>query len=149
MLRTGLEHTFYEHISRVKSGEDNEWIQLKRMLIKGSVPTPYETVPHSFRLTFSQLLIVFYFSHTFEMNSYSLSFHITTFTLFLSYKNPTNSSFHLILITKIHHLKWCSSLFLELTNTMLREQCETSGWYWLKCKLKVAVYSIINAWNDE
>ena len=31
--------------------------------------------------------------------------------------------------------------FPELTNLMLREQCEISGWYWLKCKLKGAVYS--------
>ena len=39
MLCTGFKDACYEHISLVKSEEDNQWIQLKRMLIKGSVPT--------------------------------------------------------------------------------------------------------------
>ena len=34
------------------------------------------------------------------MYSYSLSFHMTTFALFLSYENPTICSFHRILITE-------------------------------------------------
>ena len=41
MLRTGFEDGCYEHKPRVKSGKDNQWILLKRMLIKGPVPTPY------------------------------------------------------------------------------------------------------------
>ena len=34
MLRTGFEDACFEHTSLVKWGEDNQWIQLKRMLIK-------------------------------------------------------------------------------------------------------------------
>ena len=40
MLRTGSEGGCYEHIPLDKSGEDNQRIQLKRMLIKVPVPTP-------------------------------------------------------------------------------------------------------------
>ena len=50
MLRTGFEDGCYEHKPRVKSGKDNQWILLKRMLIKGPVPTPYTII--SLRLTF-------------------------------------------------------------------------------------------------
>ena len=52
MLCTGFKDACYEYIPLVKSGEDNQRIQLKRMLIKGPLPTPYTTVPHSFQLTF-------------------------------------------------------------------------------------------------
>ena len=48
MLRNGFEDDFYEHIPQVKSGEDKQWIKLKRMLITGPVPTPYTTVQHFF-----------------------------------------------------------------------------------------------------
>ena len=41
MLCNGLEDGYYEHIPQVKSGKDNQWIQLKIILIKGPVPTPY------------------------------------------------------------------------------------------------------------
>ena len=51
MLRTGFEDGCYEHIPLVKSGEDNLGIQLKKMVIKGPVPTPYTIVQHSLRLT--------------------------------------------------------------------------------------------------
>ena len=40
MLRTGSEDGCYEHITVDKSGEGNQRIQLKRMLIKEPVPTP-------------------------------------------------------------------------------------------------------------
>ena len=40
------------HTNSQIRGEDNQWIQLTRMLIKGPVPTPYSIVQHSFRLTF-------------------------------------------------------------------------------------------------
>ena len=36
MLRTGFQEGCYEHIPPFKSGEDNQWIQLKIMLIKGA-----------------------------------------------------------------------------------------------------------------
>ena len=36
----------------IEPAEDNQWIQLKIMPIKGPVPTPYTIVQHSFRLTF-------------------------------------------------------------------------------------------------
>ena len=39
MLRTFSEGGCYEHIPLEKSGEDNQRIQLKRMLIKEPVPT--------------------------------------------------------------------------------------------------------------
>ena len=42
MLRTGFEDAYYEHIPLVKSGEDNKWIQLKRMLIKGCIHTVHD-----------------------------------------------------------------------------------------------------------
>ena len=48
-----LRRRLLRHISLVKSQEDNQWIQLKRALIKGPVPTPY-TIKHSFRLTFRE-----------------------------------------------------------------------------------------------
>ena len=44
------------HLS--KSRKDNQWVQLKRMLIKGPVPTPYTVVQHSFRLTFRKRSMV-------------------------------------------------------------------------------------------
>ena len=46
------ENGCYEHIPLVKSGEGKQWIQLKRMLIKGLVPTPNTIVQHFFRLAF-------------------------------------------------------------------------------------------------
>ena len=58
MPRTGFEDACNEHIALVKSGEDNQWIQLRRMLIKEPVFTPYTIVQHSFR----EPLIVVYFS---------------------------------------------------------------------------------------
>ena len=39
MLRTGSEGGCYKHIPLDKPGEDNQRIQLKRMLIKEPVPT--------------------------------------------------------------------------------------------------------------
>ena len=65
------------------------------MLIRGPVPIPYTIFQHSFQLTFrkrrmvSSLLLLF---HALEMYSYSLSFHMTTFALFLSWENPINCS---------------------------------------------------------
>ena len=70
------------------------------MLIKGPVSTPYTFVQHSFRLTFRKGRMVELLTpysclfHALEMYSYSLSFYMTKFALFLSYENPTNCSFH-------------------------------------------------------
>ena len=106
MPRSGFEDTSYEHISQVKSGIDNQQVQLKRMLIKESVPTPNMIFQNSFRLTFRKRRMVSssLLFHVREMYSYSLSFHMTTFPLFSSYENPTNCSSHRISITEIQHL---------------------------------------------
>ena len=104
---TGCEDACYEHISLVKSGEHNQWIQLRRMLIKGSVPTPNTIVQHSFRIHFTSeewSALHCFLCHALEMYSYSLSFYMVTFALFLSYENPTNCNFYRILITEIHYL---------------------------------------------
>ena len=58
MLRTGFEDACYEYIPLVKLGEDNQRIQLKRMLIKGPVSTPYTIVQYPFRVTFRKRRIV-------------------------------------------------------------------------------------------
>ena len=58
LLRTGFEDACYEHIPLIKSGEENPWIQLKRILIKGPVPTRYMIVQYSFRLTCRKRIIV-------------------------------------------------------------------------------------------
>ena len=66
MLCTGIENGCYEHIPLVKSGEGKQWIQLKRILIKGLVPTPNTIVQHFFRLAFrrrrmvSSLFVVYF-----------------------------------------------------------------------------------------
>ena len=59
MLRTSFEDACFEHTSLVKWGEDNQWIQLKRMLIKAGflleagsrIPAPFyfEQVPGHFK----------------------------------------------------------------------------------------------------
>ena len=95
-----LRRRLLRHIAPVKSEEDNQWIQLKRMLIKGPVPTTYTIVQHSFRLTFRERRTV-----SSLMLFISRAFHMTTFALSLSYENPTNCSFHRILITEIYHLQ--------------------------------------------
>ena len=51
--------------------------------------------------------------HALERYLYSLSFHMISFALFLSFDNPTSCSFHRILKTEIHHLYQKSSLFLS------------------------------------
>ena len=106
VLHTGFEDACYEHISLLKSGEDNQWIQLKIMLIKAPVPAPYTIFQHSIRLALRKWVSQAYcfLFQALERYSYSLSFHMTTFALFLSYENPTNCSFHRILISEIHHL---------------------------------------------
>ena len=58
MLRTSFEDVCYKNIALAKSGEDNQRIQLKRMLIKWPVPTPNTNVPHSFQLTFRKRRMV-------------------------------------------------------------------------------------------
>ena len=53
VFRPGFEDSCYaHHLPLVKSGEDGQLIQLRRMPIRGPVPTPKTTVAHSFRLTF-------------------------------------------------------------------------------------------------
>ena len=100
MLCTGIENGCYEHIPLVKLGEGKQWIQLKRILIKGLVPTPNTIVQHFFPAGISQAkngeLLICCLFHALEMYLYSLSLHTTKFALFLSYKNRTNCSFHLI-----------------------------------------------------
>ena len=96
------------YVPFVESGEDNPWIQLTRILIKGPVPTPYTIVQHPFLLTFSKRRMVntlLFVSCAWDY-SYSFSFHMTTFALFLSYENPTTCSFYRILITDLHHCKY-------------------------------------------
>ena len=58
MFRTGFEDACYEYIPLVKSREDNQRIQLKRMLIKGPVSTPYTIVQYPFRVPFRKRRIV-------------------------------------------------------------------------------------------
>ena len=107
MLCNGLEDSCYEHIPQVKSGKDNQWIQLKIILIKGPVPTPYTIAQHSFRLTFRKRRMVssllLFIPRAWDL-LILLVFNITTFALFLSYENPINGSFHRILTTQIHSL---------------------------------------------
>ena len=56
VFRPGFEDSCYaHHLPLVKSGEDGQLIQLRRMTIKGPVPTPKTTVAHSFRLTFRSI----------------------------------------------------------------------------------------------
>ena len=50
-----------------------------------------------------KLLIVVYF--TLEKYLYSLSFHMTTFVLFLLYENQTTCCLYRILITELHHFE--------------------------------------------
>ena len=40
VLPTGFEDVCYEHIPPDKSGKDNQWIQLKKILIKEPVSIP-------------------------------------------------------------------------------------------------------------
>ena len=70
MLRTDSEDGCYELIPLIKSGEDNHWIQLKRKLIKGPVPTRLTFLKRrmatSFMLFISRVwnvLILFVFPH--------------------------------------------------------------------------------------
>ena len=74
-LHTGFEGTCYEHILLVKSGENYQCIQLKRMLIRGSVPTPNTIL----QAKNSELLIIVYFTHlrcTIFPNDYICTFLI-------------------------------------------------------------------------
>ena len=105
MLRTDSEDACYEHIPLVKSGEDNQRIQLKNVDWGA-----FSHVVHDCSTFVSadisqakndELLIAVYFT---QMYSYSLSFHMTTFVHFLLYENPTNCSFRGISITEMHHL---------------------------------------------
>ena len=75
------------------------------MLIKAPVPAPHTVFQHSIRLALRKLVSQAYcfLFQALERYSYSLSFHMTTFALFLSYENPTNCSFHRILISEIRH----------------------------------------------
>ena len=136
MLHTGFEDACYEHISLLKSGEDNQWIQLKIMLIKAPVPAPYTIFQHSFRLTFRKRVsqaYCFYFKRLRGTHTPCLS---TWLHLHFFYRmkippiavNNRNTSF----VIK-------SNPFPELTDILLREQCETSSGYWYEHKLEGAV----------
>ena len=109
MLRTGFKDACYEHLSLVKSGKDNQGIQLKKRECRLRDLFPRHT--RSFNILFEwhfaseewwDLCCCLF--HALEMYLYSLSFHMTTFALFSSYENPTNCSFQRILITEIHYL---------------------------------------------
>ena len=102
MLRTAFKDGCNQHISLFKSEEDNQWIQPKGMLIKGLFPRRTLLVLHSMWLTFRKRRYwdpYCFLFHALEMYSYLLSFYMTTFALFSLYENPTNYSFHRILIT--------------------------------------------------
>ena len=103
------ENGCYEHIPLVKSGEGKQCIQLKRMLIKGLVPTPNTIVQHFFSAGISQAnngeLLICCLFHALEMYLYSLSLHTTKFALFLSYKNRTNCGFSVLNLRFSYHIK--------------------------------------------
>ena len=141
MLRTGFEDGCYEHIPQVKSGEDNQWIQLKQYRWRG-------LFPHRTRLF--DILFGWHFAseewwspycclfHALEMYLYSLSFHMTAFALFLSYENRTNCSFHRILITELYQVQAFS---WAVRSVLFREQSETSGWCWHKQARSGCIFS--------
>ena len=99
-LRTGFEDGCYKHVPPAKSGEDGQWIQLKRMLIEGPVYTPYTIFPHSFQLTFrmrimGELFIAVYFMRLRSTRTLCLS---TWLHLHFSYRiKILPSSFHRII----------------------------------------------------
>ena len=140
---TGFEDGCYENMPQVKSGEDGQRIQLKRMLIKGPVPTRHTIVQHSFRLTFrkrrmvSSLLFISRAWDVLILHLFPLEY-ICAFLIawksyrfqFPSYFNNRNTSF----VIKFKP-------FPELTDILLCEQCETSSGYWHKHQLEGAVYS--------
>ena len=142
ILRTGFEDVCYQHISLIKSGEDNQWIQLKRPLIKESVPTPNTIVQRSFRLTF----------HKRRMVSFLLLFISHAWDILILLIFPHDYNFAFLIVWKSYQL-WVISYFNnrntlfvmkfepfpELTDILLREQCETSGGYWPIHKLEGAV----------
>ena len=133
MLRTGFQEGCYGHIPPFKSGEDNQWIQLKIMLIKGACSlTPYTIVQHSFWLTFRKrrmvISLLLFISRAWDViiflvfpHDYICTFHI--------YFNKRNTSF----VSKF-------APFPELTDILLRKRCETSGRYWHKHELEGAMY---------
>ena len=106
--KTPVTNTYYWS----NQGKITNEFSLRKMLIEGPVPTPCTIVQHSFRLTFrkgrmvsSLLLSISRALIPIHVYLYPLSFHMTTFALFLSYLlNPTNCSFHRILTTVLHHL---------------------------------------------
>ena len=138
-----LRRRLLRHISLVKSQEDNQWIQLKRALIKGPVPTPY-TIKHSFRLTFRErrtvsslmlfisrawdVLILLVFPH-----DYICAFLIIWKPYQLQFPSYLNNR-NILFVIKV-------KLFPELTVILLPERCESSSRYWHKHKLEGAVYS--------
>ena len=111
-------------------GKINNELSLKECRLRGLFPDQ----PQLFNIHFfsagisqaknSKLLIVVYFTR----QRCSLSFHVTTFALFLSYENRTNCIFHRILITNTSFVIKFNS-FPGLTDSLLHEQCETSGGY--------------------
>ena len=134
--KTGVTKTCH------KSNQDGQWIQLKRMLIKGPVPTRHTIVQHSFRLTFRKRRMVSFLLfisrawdvlilHLFPLD-YICAFLIAWKSYrfqFPSYFNNRNTSF----LIKFKP-------FPELTDILLREQCETSSGYWHKHQLEGAVF---------
>ena len=118
MLRTGFEDTCYELIPLVKSGDDNQKIQL----IKGLIPRCTRLLNILFGWHFASeewwasCCCLF---HALEMYSYSLSFNMITFTPFFLY--------------------CIVSPFLSFPDRY--PVAWTFGGYWHKHKLEGAVYS--------
>ena len=131
------------HISLVKSQEDNQWIQLKRALIKGPVPTPY-TIKHSFRLTFRERRTVsslmLFISRAWDV-LILLVFPYDYICAFLIIWKPYQLQFPSYLNNRNIWFVIKVKLFPELTVILLPERCESSSGYWHKHKLEGVVYS--------
>ena len=85
-------------------------------LIECWLRSRYHTVNDCSTLSSPDEYWVYYFClfHALEMYSYSLSFHITLFALFSSFKNPNSCSFHRILLLEIHNfLNWPISCYVN------------------------------------
>ena len=146
MFRFGYEDGCYEHISLIKAGEDNRLIlRKKKFCLLGACS---HTAHDFFYILFGWCFVseecwarYCCFFDALEIDSYPLSLHTTTFVLFLSYENPTNCSFHRILITQIHNegnkvqaLSWADWYSVAWTVQNLWR-------IWLKHKIEGAVNS--------
>ena len=132
MLRTGFQEGCYEHIPPFKSGEDNQWIQLKIMLIKGACSHTVHDCSAFLLVDISQAkngeFLTVVISRAWDVIIFLVFPHDYICT-FLIYFNKRNTSF----VSKF-------APFPELTDILLRKRCETSGRYWHKHELEGAMY---------